>query len=102
MSQIGNYLRKNNLEILRGYGVYLLLSFLLLWAISYALAGPYSTSGGPKVSPSGAFSYQVPIGLPPGSAGVAPELALVFDSRSGGNGFLGRGWDLSGLSQITR
>ena len=58
--------------------------------------------GGPKVSPSGAFSYQVPIGLPPGSAGVAPELALVFDSRSGGNGFLGRGWDLSGLSQITR
>ena len=58
--------------------------------------------GRAESSPSGAFSYQVPIGLPPGSAGVAPELALVFDSRSGGNGFLGRGWDLSGLSQITR
>ena len=74
--------------------------FLLTFNVS--LAGPYTTSGDGNASPSGAFTYQVPIALPVGSSGVQPSFALVYDSRSGGNGLLGRGWDITGLSKITR
>ncbi|MEW6682131.1 MAG: FG-GAP-like repeat-containing protein [Nitrospirota bacterium] len=42
---------------------------------------------------SGAFSYAIPIAVSPGRHGLAPNLALAYNS-SGGNGMLGVGWDL--------
>ena len=39
--------------------------------------------------------------MPPGTHGLAPSLAITYDSR-GGNGLLGVGFRLSGLSQISR
>lgn len=61
-----------------------------------------STSAGQfRVNESGAATYNVPISLPPGVAGVTPELSLNYSSQ-GGNGLLGRGWSLSGLSAIRR
>jgi hypothetical protein len=53
------------------------------------------------VDPSGAAVYSIPIAVPPGSAGMTPNLSLNYSS-SGGNGTLGRGWSLGGLSVISR
>lgn len=54
-----------------------------------------------SVNPSGAFTYEIPFRLPPGIAGVQPKLSLQYSSQAG-NGLAGMGWNLSGLSAITR
>lgn len=53
-----------------------------------------------SVSLDGAAQVSIPIFTPPGRQGVEPSLALTYSSR-GGNGPLGVGWSLSGLSLIT-
>lgn len=53
------------------------------------------------VSDSGAATYQVPIAVPPGIAGMAPQLSLGYNGQ-GGNGLAGLGWSLEGLSTIQR
>jgi RHS repeat-associated protein len=53
------------------------------------------------VNSAGAYNHIVPLMVPPGINGLAPNLALVYDSRSGISE-MGYGWALSGLSKITR
>jgi RHS repeat-associated protein len=53
------------------------------------------------VTPNGAASYDIPIQLPKGTAGLTPSLSLRYNSGSG-NGLVGVGWNLTGLGIIAR
>ena len=60
-----------------------------------------ATAGSFRVDESGSATYRIPIATAAGTAGVAPQLSLNYSSQ-GGNGLLGLGWQIGGLSGITR
>lgn len=57
---------------------------------------PYNRS----ITPSGAITYSIPIETAKGYK-YAPQIALTYNSQSG-NGIVGYGWELSGLSNIVQ
>lgn len=60
-----------------------------------------ATTGELSVGALGEANYQVPIWTTPGTSGMEPKIALAYSSNAG-NGQMGPGWSLSGLSSITR
>ena len=54
-----------------------------------------------RVAESGAATYRIALPLPAGTAGATPSLGLQYNSQRG-NGLLGIGWTLDGLSAISR
>jgi hypothetical protein len=59
------------------------------------------TPGSFAVGESGEATYSIPIWVPQGPRGMQPALTLEYGSRTG-NGPLGVGWTLGGLSAIER
>jgi len=60
-------------------------------------ATPFTAS----VSSTGAATINIPVFSLPGTNGMEPGISIFYNSQSG-NGVLGYGWHISGLSQISR
>ena len=60
-----------------------------------------SMAGGINVSLMGAATYGIPFTLPPGVHGLKPSIGLAYSSQSS-MGDAGWGWNISGLSAITK
>lgn len=54
-----------------------------------------------NVTPNGQFCYDIPLSVPSGIGGMVPKLSITYNSGNG-NGLLGFGFDLKGLSTISR
>jgi RHS repeat-associated protein len=54
-----------------------------------------------RVDESGAATYNLPLALPNAPGNIKPNLSVSYSS-SGGNGMMGIGWNLGGLSAISR
>src|ERR1043165_722953 len=65
-----------------------------------SIEGLASADFSPSLS-SGAASYDIPIAVPPASAGFGPSIALAYDS-SGGATEIGIGWRIAGIPKIRR
>ena len=58
---------------------------------------PFTSS----VLPNGALTYNVPIEIYPGINGLQPNISVAYNSF-GGEGVMGVGWNIGGLSSISR
>lgn len=61
----------------------------------------HDTQGSIDVNGSGQLQFSLPVALPPAVKSVAPQINLVYTSGSG-NGIAGYGWNLSGITAISR
>ena len=57
--------------------------------------------GSYAVGQTGSASYSIPVWMPKGARGIQPNLAIVYSSGSP-DSMLGPGWNLAGLSAISR
>jgi hypothetical protein len=65
-------------------------------------SAPVATTGGEfKVGQDGAANYTIRLQIPKGVANVEPAISLEYNSN-GGDGIMGVGWALAGLSVINR
>lgn len=60
-----------------------------------------SLPGELNISEFGGAVYSIPITLPNGIGNMTPNLAVTYNNQSG-NGLLGWGWNITGLSSIVR
>ncbi len=60
------------------------------------------TDGALNISLTGSASYTIPILVPPGINGVEPSISINYNSQRGLNGTAAKGWDIGGVSSITR
>lgn len=79
----------------------LLLSCGSLTAQEEKILATGRMAGELAISSTGAATYLVPLEVPPGIKEVVPSLALSYNSQAG-DGIAGWGWNIAGLSTISR
>lgn len=92
-------LNKKKKPILEGESISTAASTGTIKAIANVDAG--STAAELDVSPSGGVTYTVPIKIPAGIKDFAPAVSLSYNGQ-GTSGIAGYGWNIAGLSSITR
>lgn len=86
----------------RSYPIYIVLIIILSLCAQLVMAATQVGSTPAQFSVNnGTVSYSIPLQLAPGRSGSAPDLALTY-SGSSGNGALGMGWSIGGLSSLHR
>ena len=79
-----------------------LISFAVILIIQTAFCfSQDKLSGTAAVSPTGAASYSIAIEAPKGVGDLMPSIGIAYNSQSG-NGLVGFGCNITGLSAITR
>lgn len=83
--------------------IYLTLVFLLFGFLGFGQTSSEVgiTEGQLSVSLTGAANYKIPLALPPGINNIVPQISLAYNSQ-GGVGLAGYGWNVMGISAITR
>jgi hypothetical protein len=99
-SLVSNHFAASSMHIGFKLGLVLVTSSLVT-SLNAQIYVPNRLDAEFAVSPSGAATYRVPLPLPPGINDHEPKLSLNYNSQ-GGNGMVGMGWSLAGLSSITR
>ncbi|MGH1518077.1 RHS repeat-associated core domain-containing protein [Chryseobacterium sp. JK1] len=80
----------------------LILSFISVFCFSQTPTPKFhDTKGNIEVTGAGQLQYTLPLDLPPGVKNTMPGISLVYVSGAG-NGLAGYGWNLTGLSAISR
>jgi len=50
----------------------------------------------------GILNYSIPIQLPNGNKNLTPKINLIYSQNIDSTSYFGKGWNISGLSNITR
>ena len=79
-----------------------IIFILLFWGISLCgmAQNTSNISGSFDIGPVGNATYNIPVDLPPGTAGLKPDISIVYNSFSG-DGVMGKGFSLSAISSNT-
>ncbi|WP_141731577.1 RHS repeat-associated core domain-containing protein [Oligoflexus tunisiensis] len=77
------------------------LSLLMGARLAWGQAQPLDLTRNFSVTDDGKAALTIPIVAPPGTSGMHPNIRLEYNSQSD-NGILGKGWNINGLSFITR
>lgn len=78
--------------------VYVLIVFFFDYAKAF---DSLYIKGSSSSDQQGAYIYSIPLENPPGVNGFKPQLSLNYSS-SAKNGLMGVGWNIGGMSAITR
>lgn len=95
------FVNRDVAQVSRSWRFLVTLLYVLLATFPLTVHAVFNTPGQFSVDDGGSANYAVPIRVPPGTAGMAPNISLNYDSQRS-NGILGLGWGLSGISQIDR
>ncbi|MEZ4909938.1 MAG: FG-GAP-like repeat-containing protein [Saprospiraceae bacterium] len=70
-------------------------------ALTIDFSKPTGSVAGESSLMNGSAGYTIPLTLPTGAHGVAPDLAIQYNSGTGSS-IVGMGWGISGISAISR